>query len=106
MLVLTRKVNESIVIGGIVTITITEIKGNRVKVGVIAPTGVKVLRGELPPDTQFESQRIRSKFRMAHAKVPDEPSTVPFPPDSRKQVKPEKVDRNKRDDLEALNDAA
>lgn len=47
MLVLTRKTNESIVIGGNVRITIVRIMGNRVRIGVEAPEGTKVLRHEL-----------------------------------------------------------
>ena len=47
MLVLTRKVNETIVINDNITITVLEIKGGRVRLGIDAPTDVGVLRGEL-----------------------------------------------------------
>ena len=46
MLVLSRKENETIVIGEI-TITVIRIKGNRVAVGIDAPREVEVVRGEL-----------------------------------------------------------
>lgn len=49
MLVLTRKVTEQIVIGGNITITINDISGGRVKVGVDAPQEIRVWRGELTP---------------------------------------------------------
>lgn len=47
MLVVTRKVSESIVIGGDIEIIITEIGGERVKIGIQAPKGVPILRKEL-----------------------------------------------------------
>jgi carbon storage regulator len=50
MLVLTRKVGQSLVIDGDIRITITRVNGNRVKVGVEAPMECKVIRGELLDD--------------------------------------------------------
>jgi len=47
MLVLTRKAEQTIRIGRDVTVTILRIKGRTVKIGVQAPTGLEVLRGEL-----------------------------------------------------------
>ena len=47
MLVLSRKPGEKIVIGNDITITVVEIKGNRIRVGIDAPDEVRVLRGEL-----------------------------------------------------------
>ena len=49
MLVLTRKVNESIRVGENITITITRIAGGAVKIGIEAPKDVRVLRDELRP---------------------------------------------------------
>ena len=49
MLVLSRKVGEKILIDDKVTITITRISGGRVSVGIEAPSGVRVVRGELKP---------------------------------------------------------
>lgn len=47
MLVLRRKVGESIVVSGKITITINRIEGNRVSLGIEAPADVHILRGEL-----------------------------------------------------------
>lgn len=47
MLALTRKLNESIVINDNVEITILEIKGDQVKVGITAPRSVPVYRKEI-----------------------------------------------------------
>ncbi len=49
MLVLTRKLQETIQIGDDVTITILKVKGRTVRLGIEAPRQVRVLRGELPP---------------------------------------------------------
>ena len=50
MLVLSRKKNESIVINGNIVITITEIRGDKCKIGISAPEDVKVMRKELIED--------------------------------------------------------
>jgi len=47
MLVLTRKLNESIMIGDSVEITVVEVKGEQVKLGITAPKDVKVHRKEI-----------------------------------------------------------
>lgn len=48
MLVLSRKLNQEIVIGDNVKITVLKIKGNTVRLGIEAPRNVRVIRGELP----------------------------------------------------------
>jgi carbon storage regulator len=50
MLVLSRATNEKIRIGKDVVVTIVRVKGRRVRVGIEAPRGVKVLRDEIPDD--------------------------------------------------------
>jgi carbon storage regulator len=47
MLVLSRKKNESLVIGDDVIVTVTDIGGNRVRLGITAPTNVSVHREEI-----------------------------------------------------------
>ena len=47
MLVLSRKVNESIVINDDITITIVEIRGDKVRLGVDAPRDASVHRREI-----------------------------------------------------------
>lgn len=49
MLVLTRKLNETIRIGDNVTITIVRVKGRAVGVGIEAPREVRISRGEIDP---------------------------------------------------------
>jgi carbon storage regulator len=47
MLVLTRKVNESITIGSGVTVSLLEIRGNQVRLGIEAPRDTPVHRTEI-----------------------------------------------------------
>ncbi len=47
MLILSRKVDEKIKIGNDITITIIEVRGDQVKIGVEAPKNVKVFRQEV-----------------------------------------------------------
>jgi len=47
MLVLTRKSDESINLGDDITITVVEIKGNSVRLGIKAPEKIRIFRKEL-----------------------------------------------------------
>jgi carbon storage regulator len=47
MLVLSRKVGEKLVIDGNITVEVVKVQGNRITLGIAAPSDVKVLRGEL-----------------------------------------------------------
>ena len=49
MLVLTRKSQQQIRVGGEITITGLSVKGKSVRIGIEAPREVRVVRGELPP---------------------------------------------------------
>lgn len=56
MLVLTRKLNESIMIGDDVKITIVDVKGDQVKLGITAPRQIAVHREEVYLEIQKENQ--------------------------------------------------
>jgi carbon storage regulator len=47
MLVLSRKKDETIIIGDNIELTVVEVKGDTVKLGISAPRDVKIFRGEL-----------------------------------------------------------
>ncbi len=47
MLILTRRVGESLMIGDDITITVLGVKGNQVRIGVNAPRDVAVHREEI-----------------------------------------------------------
>ena len=47
MLVLSRKVGETIVVGDNITIAVNRVSGNRISLGIEAPADVRIVRGEL-----------------------------------------------------------
>ncbi len=47
MLVLTRKLNESIVIDGNISVTVVSVRGNQVRLGITAPQSLGIYRSEL-----------------------------------------------------------
>lgn len=60
MLILTRRVGETLMVGDDVTVTVLGVKGNQVRIGVNAPKDVSVHREEI-------YQRIqREKIGRAH----------------------------------------
>lgn len=64
MLILSRKVDEKIKIGQDITLTIIEVHGDQVKVGVEAPKNIRVFRQEV-------FQAIQSENKIAANAVPD-----------------------------------
>lgn len=60
MLVLSRKVDEAIVIDGDIRLKVVAIQGNGVRLGIEAPAEVVILRSELaPPDAAPRPRRRR-----------------------------------------------
>jgi carbon storage regulator len=47
MLVLRRKVGETIVVDGVINISVLAVEGERVKIGIVAPPDVTIVRQEL-----------------------------------------------------------
>jgi carbon storage regulator len=47
LLILTRKIGESLMIGAEVTVTVMAVKGNQVRIGINAPKDVQVHREEI-----------------------------------------------------------
>ena len=56
MLILSRKIDEQIKIGDNITLTIIEVRGDQVKIGIEAPKSVKVFREEVFNAIQKENK--------------------------------------------------
>lgn len=68
MLALSRKKNEAIIINNNIEITILEVKGDQVKIGVTAPKEVPVYRKEVYVQIQEANKEAASAEGMAALK--------------------------------------
>ena len=64
MLILSRKIDQKIRIGDDIVITLIDVKGDQVKIGVEAPSNVKVYRQEVFEAIQSENKAAASQISM------------------------------------------
>ncbi len=72
MLILTRRVGETVMIGNEVTVTVLGVKGNQVRIGVNAPKDVAVHREEIYERIKREEDQGTSRSVAPVAKVVDD----------------------------------
>jgi carbon storage regulator len=60
MLVLSRKKDESIMIGDQIEIKVLSVEGDQVKIGIVAPQNVKVYRSEVYESIQNENKQAQN----------------------------------------------
>ena len=80
MLILSRKIGESIVIDGRITVRIMRLEGDVVKLGIDAPREVPVHRQEVYLEIQKNNQEALS---VPHPKLPRLASPAPVDPPSK-----------------------
>jgi carbon storage regulator len=84
VLVLTRRANQSIVIGRDVTVTVLEIRGDQVRLGITAPRSVSVHREEVWLELEKANREAASP--------------TPAALEALKDLRPERSDRPERPD--------
>ena len=78
MLVLTRKLNEEITIGDNIKVTVLQIKGNSIRLGIDAPKDVRIVRGELPIKQETHTANMTVVLSDARDDRGVELDVVPF----------------------------
>jgi len=102
MLILTRRVGETIVIGDDVIITVLGIKGNQVRIGINAPKDVSVHREEIYQRIQQEKNTAPAAAAVAVAPKKEEAVATVITTTIRKKREPKivKTDLDKDKDSE------
>jgi carbon storage regulator len=75
MLVLTRRPGESIVVGDDIVVTVIEIKGGQVRIGIDAPRSVEVYREEIYEQVRQENLSAIAHVNEIREAVQDTPVT-------------------------------
>jgi carbon storage regulator len=72
MLILTRRVGETVMIGNEVTVTVLGVKGNQVRIGVNAPKDVAVHREEIYDRIKREEDGAHQGTHLSSSKIVDD----------------------------------
>lgn len=73
MLVLTRRPGESIVVGQDIVVTVIEIKGGQVRIGIDAPRDIDVYREEIYEQVRQENLSSVANVEQIREAVQDQP---------------------------------
>ncbi|EMI41686.1 carbon storage regulator [Rhodopirellula sp. SWK7] len=75
MLVLSRKSGQRVVIGGEIVITVVEIRGDRVRLGIQAARSIPVYREEVLEKIQAKPQPVQASQRHVDANTDANPTS-------------------------------
>lgn len=70
MLVLSRRVEERVIIGGVIEVLVMEVRGDKVRLGVIAPPEVSVDREEIHLQKQAAQARLPQALSQERSVAP------------------------------------
>ena len=70
MLVLSRRTNESIIINGNITITVLEIRGDHIRIGIDAPRDISIHREEIHAELAKANQDATATRAEDVARLP------------------------------------
>ena len=79
MLILSRRLNESIVISDDIVVTVLEVRGDQVRLGIRAPRNVTVHREEVQREIMEQNRQAAAGATRAAAGVPK----LPKPPSAK-----------------------
>ena len=82
MLVLSRRANQSIVIGQDIVVTVIEIRGDHVRLGIEAPREVTVHRDEVAAEIRAANRAAVTSGPVDLTRLPRPPKRPPPPPGS------------------------
>lgn len=94
MLVLSRQRDESIMIGDDVEITIVDVRGDKVRLGINAPKSIPVHRREVYDAIQREKKQAKEAKEQPSTEVQKQPEPEPQQakePQAHQEKEPEKV---------------
>jgi len=68
VLILTRKINQSIMIGDQIEIVVVEVRGDQVKLGIKAPKNISVHRSEVYKEIQEQNKKASKTLKLENIK--------------------------------------
>ncbi|AFV02595.1 Carbon storage regulator [Dehalobacter sp. UNSWDHB] len=72
MLVLSRKINERIMIGDNIEIVVVAVVGDQVRIGIEAPKDIKILRSEVYEEVQNQNMKASAASKLPEAELSDQ----------------------------------
>lgn len=87
MLILTRRVGETLMIGDEVSVTVLGVKGNQVRIGIQAPKSVAVHREEIYRRIQREKEQSTGGHSVESDQDPQHETSEPSGNESREMLR-------------------